>query len=71
MESRQRKRNKTTSSSNDQSRDDEEQSQLFIKKAREIGADEEQSRADELIGRLAKKPPEPRKTNTDKVRKSR
>lgn len=42
-------------------RDDEEQSRLFLKKAREVGADEEQSRADELIGQLAKKPPEPRK----------
>jgi hypothetical protein len=41
--------------------DDKEQSRLFIKKAREIGADEEKSRADELIGRLAKEPPEPRK----------
>lgn len=42
-------------------RDDDEQSRLFIKKAREIGADEKNSRADELIGHLAKKPPEPRK----------
>lgn len=41
--------------------DDKEQSRLFIKKAREIGANEERSRADELIERLAKKPPEPRK----------
>jgi hypothetical protein len=41
--------------------DDEQQSRLFIEKAREIGADEEKSRADELIGQLAKKPPEPRK----------
>jgi hypothetical protein len=40
--------------------DDEEQSRMFIKKAREIGADEEQSAADELIGRLAKEPPAPR-----------
>jgi hypothetical protein len=39
--------------------DDKEQSDLFIKKAREIGADEEYSRADGLIGQLAKKPPEP------------
>ena len=42
-------------------RDDEEQSRLFIKKAREIGADEEKSRADELIGQPAKTPPAPRK----------
>jgi hypothetical protein len=41
-------------------RDDPEQSRLFIKKAREIGSDEEKSRADELIEQLAKKPPEPR-----------
>jgi hypothetical protein len=41
--------------------DDPEQSRLFIKKARELGADEEKSRADELIGHLAKKPPDPRK----------
>jgi len=48
------------------SRDDEEQSKLFIKKAREIGADEEKSAADELLGRLAKMPPQPQsasKTN--------
>jgi hypothetical protein len=49
-----------TSASNNRERDDPEQSRLFIKKAREIGADEERSRADELIKRLAKKPPEPR-----------
>jgi hypothetical protein len=41
--------------------DDKEQSKLFIAKASEIGADEEQSRSDELIGRLAKKPPQPRR----------
>jgi hypothetical protein len=41
--------------------DDKEQSKLFIKKAREIGADEEKSKADDLIEQLAKKPPEPRK----------
>jgi hypothetical protein len=40
-------------------RDDPEQSKLFIEKAREIGADEEKSAADELIGRLAKMPPQP------------
>jgi hypothetical protein len=43
------------------SRDDEGQSRLFVEKAREIGAVEDQSRADQLIERLAKKPPEPRK----------
>lgn len=41
--------------------DDKEQSKLFIQKAREVGADEEKSNSDELIGQLAKKPPEPRK----------
>lgn len=47
-------------------RDDGEQSKLFMKKAREIGADKPGAlRADELIGRLAKKPPEPRKKKDD------
>jgi hypothetical protein len=55
MQSRRAKRNRNTA------RDDEEQSRLFIKKPREIGADEEQSRADELIGTLARQPPKPRK----------
>jgi len=41
-------------------RDAPEQSKLFIEKAREIGADEEKSAADALIGKLAKLPPEPR-----------
>jgi hypothetical protein len=36
-------------------------SRAFIKKAREIEADQEQSVAYELPGRLAKRPPEPRK----------
>jgi hypothetical protein len=40
--------------------DNKEQSKLFIEKAREIGADEEKSVADELIGKLAKLPPQPR-----------
>jgi hypothetical protein len=44
--------------------DDKEQSKLFIKKAREIGADEERSASDELLGRLAKMPPEPRVKKT-------
>lgn len=42
-------------------RDDPEQSKAFIEKAREIGADEK-SKADDLIARLAKMKPEPRKT---------
>ncbi len=45
---------------NEHKSDDKEQSKLFIKKAREIGADEEHSEAVELLGRLAKKSPEPR-----------
>jgi hypothetical protein len=40
--------------------DDKEQSKLFIQKAQEIGADEEKSSADALIGRLAKMPRQPR-----------
>lgn len=39
--------------------DDPEQSRAFIEKAREIGADEESSEADDLMERLAKKPPKP------------
>ena len=39
--------------------DDREQSKLFIKKAREIKADEDRSGADELLGRLARMPPQP------------
>jgi hypothetical protein len=42
-------------------RENDEQSRLFMEKAREIEADEERSRADELLGELAKLPPEPRK----------
>lgn len=39
--------------------DDRKQSKALIEKAREIGADEA---ADDLIGRLAKTPPEPRRS---------
>ena len=42
------------------SRDDPDQSKLFIEKAREIGADEEKSTADQLLGHMAKKKPEPK-----------
>lgn len=45
--------------------DDKEQSKLFIKKAREIGADEKKSRVDELIGQLARKPPQPKPRKKD------
>lgn len=44
--------------------DDKEQSRAFIDKAREIEADEERSKADELMKRLAKSPPEPRKSSS-------
>ncbi len=36
------------------------QHKLFVETAREIGADEEHSAADALIGRLAKMPPSPK-----------
>jgi hypothetical protein len=42
--------------------DDPEQSAAFIKKAREIEADEERSRADDLLRRLSKMKPEPRQS---------
>jgi hypothetical protein len=41
--------------------DDEEQSRLFIEKAREIGATDDDVATDKLMRELAKKPPEPRK----------
>jgi hypothetical protein len=41
-------------------KDDNEQSRRFIEKAREIGADEDKSAADDLIEQLAKTPPDPR-----------
>ena len=42
--------------------DDKEQSKLFIAKAREIGADDDHSAADELLVHLAKHPPQPKKS---------
>lgn len=39
-----------------QKRDDPEQSRAFIQKAREIAADGNESRADELMGHLARMP---------------
>jgi hypothetical protein len=41
--------------------DDKEQSKLFVKTARDREADEIRSASDELLRRLAKMPPEPRK----------
>jgi hypothetical protein len=46
--------------------DDATQSRAFIEKAREIGADEEKSAADALMGRLAKTPPDPKHKPTAK-----
>jgi hypothetical protein len=46
------------------SRDDKAQSRAFIEKAREVEADEDRSAADDLLGKLAKQPPEPRKKET-------
>lgn len=48
--------------------DDPEQSREFIKKAREVGADEEKSAADALMGQLAKLPPKPRIKSKPKER---
>lgn len=42
--------------------DDKAQSKRFLDTAREIGAGEDDSRADELMANLAKQPPEPRKS---------
>lgn len=41
--------------------DDKAQSKWFLETAREIGATGDDSRADELMGKLAKQPPKPRK----------
>jgi hypothetical protein len=46
--------------------DDKNQSRAFIEKARELGCDESSAAADELLGRLAKMPPNPKKR---KIRK--
>jgi hypothetical protein len=49
------------------SKDDPEQSRLFIEKAREIGADKGGALpADKLIAQLAKKPPDPRQSGSEK-----
>jgi hypothetical protein len=42
--------------------DDKAQSERFIETARKVGADRDSTAAgDDVIGRLAKQPPEPRK----------
>lgn len=51
--------------------DDPDQSRLFIKKAREIGADEDVSEANSLLGLLHKKPPEPHAKPKKKRRSTR
>ncbi len=40
--------------------DDKAQSDRFIETARKIGADKDSDAGDELIGKLAKQPPEPK-----------
>lgn len=42
-------------------RDDPAQYRAFIEKAKELGADDDDSGADALLGALAKKPPKPHK----------
>jgi hypothetical protein len=54
-------RNQKSRTTTRQPRNDKEQSKLFIKTAREIGADEEHSATDKLMERLVKTKPEPRK----------
>jgi len=46
------------------SRDNPAQSKAFIEKAREIDADGEKSVAEDLLGRLARSPPERREQPT-------
>jgi hypothetical protein len=48
--------------------EDKKQSKLFIKKAREIGADKKHSAADALLGRMAKMKPEPHVASKDKAK---
>jgi hypothetical protein len=43
--------------------DDSAQSKRFLRTAREIGAAEDDSQADDVMERLAKQPSEPRKSN--------
>jgi len=47
--------------------DDPDQSRAFIEKAREIGAAEDKSAADELMARLARTSPEPREKKVNRV----
>jgi hypothetical protein len=47
--------------------DDPKQSKAFIKKAREIGADEDRSSAGVLLSKLAKMQPKPRSAKRGRV----
>jgi hypothetical protein len=49
---------------------DAEQSKLFKETAREIGADEDESAADLLMGRLARTPPDPKPAKKPKADKA-
>jgi len=48
------------------SQDDPAQSRLFIKIAREVGADDERPEADAMMGQLHKKKPRPHKPTNRK-----
>ncbi len=48
---------------------DEGQSAAFIETAREIGADEQRSNADTLLGKLARTPPAPKPAKKPKSKK--
>jgi len=52
---------KTVSRKSQEKPDDKAQSKRFIETAREIGANEEDSAADALMGKLAQQPPHPKK----------
>jgi hypothetical protein len=51
------RKKKTALPKADRRRDDPAQSRVFIKKAREVEADETNSEAEAVLGVLAKKPP--------------
>jgi hypothetical protein len=46
-------------------RDNPDQSRAFIEKAKEIGAGDDASRADDVMQRLAKTPPKPKDKSGD------
>jgi hypothetical protein len=49
-------------------RDDKEQARMFVEKARDLGCDKNSAAADELLGRLAKMPPQPHSFSKTKRR---